>query len=55
MDAALLSSLQAGLFIFVMRVIDMSLDTVRLLFVMRGRKLSRGRSAPSRRRCSSWR
>jgi uncharacterized protein YebE (UPF0316 family) len=38
----MLSSLQAGLFIFVMRVIDMSLDTVRLLFVMRGRKLSAG-------------
>ena len=29
----------AGLFVFVMRVTDMSLDTLRLLFVMRGRKL----------------
>ena len=32
----------AGLFIFLMRVIDMSLDTLRLLFVMRGRKLISG-------------
>jgi uncharacterized protein YebE (UPF0316 family) len=37
-----MSPLQAGLFIFAMRVIDMSLDTVRLLFVMRGRKLLAG-------------
>jgi uncharacterized protein YebE (UPF0316 family) len=28
----------AGLFVFAMRVIDMSLDTLRMLFVMRGRK-----------------
>lgn len=32
----------AGLFIFLMRVVDMSLDTLRLLFVMRGRKLIAG-------------
>ncbi len=32
----------AGLFVFVMRVIDMSLDTLRVLFVMRGRKLIAG-------------
>jgi uncharacterized protein YebE (UPF0316 family) len=32
----------AGLFVFSMRVIDMSLDTLRLLFVMRGRKLLAG-------------
>ena len=32
----------AGLFVFCMRVTDMSLDTVRLLFVMRGRKLLAG-------------
>lgn len=29
----------AGLLVFVLRVADMSLDTLRLLFVMRGRKL----------------
>ena len=29
----------AGLFVFAMRLTDMSLDTLRLLFVMRGRKL----------------
>lgn len=34
--------LAAGLFVFVMRVIDMSLDTLRLLFVMRGRKFLAG-------------
>jgi uncharacterized protein YebE (UPF0316 family) len=34
--------LGAALFIFFMRVLDMSLDTVRLLFVMRGRKLLAG-------------
>ncbi len=28
----------AGLFVFLMRLTDMSLDTLRLLFVMRGRK-----------------
>lgn len=29
----------SGLFVFLMRLTDMSLDTLRLLFVMRGRKL----------------
>jgi uncharacterized protein YebE (UPF0316 family) len=33
-----MESLYAALFIFVMRVADMSLDTLRMLFVMRGRK-----------------
>ena len=33
--------LSAGL-IFILRVTDMSLDTLRVLFVMRGRKLSPG-------------
>ncbi|MCC6191587.1 MAG: DUF2179 domain-containing protein [Anaerolineales bacterium] len=37
-----MSPIIAGLFIFSMRVIDMSLDTVRLLFVMRGRRLLAG-------------
>jgi uncharacterized protein YebE (UPF0316 family) len=32
----------AGLFVFLMRLADMSLDTLRLLFVMRGRKLLSG-------------
>ena len=32
----------AGLFVFFMRLTDMSLDTLRLLFVMRGRKLLAG-------------
>ncbi len=32
----------AGLFVFVMRVADMSLDTLRLLFMVRGRKLLAG-------------
>ncbi len=32
----------AGLFVFLMRVIDMSLDTLRLLFMRRGRKLLTG-------------
>jgi len=32
----------AGLFVFAMRVLDMSLDTLRLLFVMRGRKFLAG-------------
>jgi len=32
----------AGLFVFSMRLIDMSLDTIRMLFVMRGRKLLAG-------------
>ena len=38
----LITPLVAGLFVFAMRVIDMSLDTLRLLFVMRGRKLLAG-------------
>jgi uncharacterized protein YebE (UPF0316 family) len=33
-----MAPLLAGLFVFSLRVIDMSLDTLRLLFVMRGRK-----------------
>ena len=37
-----MTPLLAGLFVFAMRVIDMSLDTLRLLFVMRGRKLLAG-------------
>ena len=37
-----MSPLLAGLFVFLMRVIDMSLDTLRLLFMMRGRKLLAG-------------
>jgi uncharacterized protein YebE (UPF0316 family) len=32
----------AGLFVFAMRVTDMSLDTLRMLFVMRGRRLLAG-------------
>ena len=32
----------AGLFVFCMRLTDMSLDTLRLLFVMRGRKFLAG-------------
>jgi len=32
----------AGVFVFAMRLIDMSLDTIRLLFVIRGRKLLAG-------------
>ncbi len=38
----IMTPLMAGLFVFAMRVIDMSLDTLRLLFVMRGRKLLAG-------------
>jgi uncharacterized protein YebE (UPF0316 family) len=37
-----MTPLLAGLFVFVMRVTDMSLDTLRLLFVIRGRKLLAG-------------
>ena len=37
-----MSPLLAGLFVFVMRLTDMSLDTLRLLFMMRGRKLISG-------------
>ncbi len=36
------TAIVAGLFVFVMRVTDMSLDTLRMLFVMRGRKLLAG-------------
>lgn len=32
----------AGLFVFLMRLLDMSLDTLRLLFMVRGRKLLSG-------------
>lgn len=32
----------AGLFVFVMRLIDMSLDTLRMVFIMRGRKVLAG-------------
>jgi uncharacterized protein YebE (UPF0316 family) len=35
-------SVLAGLFVFAMRLIDMSLDTLRMLFVMRGRKIIAG-------------
>lgn len=38
----MLEPILAGLFVFVMRLTDMSLDTLRLLFVMRGRKLLSG-------------
>ena len=34
----MLASILAGLLIFIMRVVDMSLDTLRMLFTMRGRK-----------------
>lgn len=37
-----MSPIVGGLFVFVMRVLDMSLDTLRLLFMMRGRKLLSG-------------
>ncbi len=37
-----MDTLLAALLIFVLRVTDMSLDTIRLLFVMRGRKLLAG-------------
>jgi uncharacterized protein YebE (UPF0316 family) len=37
-----LDALLAALFVFTMRVVDVSLDTLRLLFVMRGRKLLAG-------------
>ena len=37
-----MTPLLAGLFVFTMRVIDMSLDTLRMLFVMRGRKFLAG-------------
>ncbi len=40
MEAA--TPLLAGLFVFAMRVTDMSLDTLRLLFVIRGRKFLAG-------------
>jgi uncharacterized protein YebE (UPF0316 family) len=37
-----LSPILTGLLVFFLRVIDMSLDTLRLLFVMRGKKLLAG-------------
>ena len=37
-----MSPILAGLFVFAMRVIDMSLDTLRMLFVVRGWKLLAG-------------
>lgn len=37
-----MTPLLAGLFVFVMRLIDMSLDTLRMVFIMRGRKLLAG-------------
>jgi len=37
-----LSPILAGLMVFFLRVVDMSLDTLRLLFVMRGKKLLAG-------------
>ncbi len=37
-----MSPILAGLFVFLMRLTDMSLDTLRLLFMMRGRKLTAG-------------
>ena len=36
-----MDALLAGLFVFAMHVTDMTLDTLRLLFTMRGRKLLR--------------
>lgn len=37
-----MDALLAGLFVFAMRLTDMSLDTLRLLFMMRGRKTLAG-------------
>ncbi len=37
-----MTPIAAGLFVFAMRVTDMSLDTLRMLFVMRGRKILAG-------------
>jgi uncharacterized protein YebE (UPF0316 family) len=37
-----MEAILAGLFVFAMRLTDMSLDTLRLLFVLRGRKLLAG-------------
>jgi uncharacterized protein YebE (UPF0316 family) len=37
-----MDALLSALFIFVMRVADMTLDTLRVLFMMRGRKLTAG-------------
>lgn len=37
-----MTPLAAGLFVFAMRVADMSLDTLRMLFVVRGRKALAG-------------
>lgn len=38
----MLDAILSALFIFVMRVADMTLDTLRVLFMMRGRKLTAG-------------
>ena len=38
----MLSLILAGLLVFVLRVLDMSLDTLRMLFVMRGKKALAG-------------
>jgi len=37
-----MSPILAGLFVFTMRLIDMSLDTLRMVFIMRGRRLLAG-------------
>ena len=37
-----MTAVLAGLFVFAMRVTDMSLDTLRMLFVMRGQRLLAG-------------
>ncbi len=37
-----MSPILGGLFVFTMRLIDMSLDTLRMVFIMRGRKLIAG-------------
>lgn len=37
-----MTAVLAGLFVFAMRVTDMSIDTLRMLFVMRGQKLIAG-------------
>lgn len=42
MDPIQTQMILAGLFVFIMRLIDMSLDTFRLLLVMRGRKVLAG-------------
>ena len=39
---AKMETLLAALLIFVLRIMDMSLDTIRMLFIMRGRKALAG-------------